>query len=143
MTSQCVMATLDPDLAQPDGRFPMPSFPIGTSHSFSYGDTEVSVRTAESHWRRQRRETMRAVGLFTHRGLGPAASHRSLHSFPPPPSQLTPITPAMHESGVPRSLAQRLQEQVESWFGTERGHGGVGVYYSVMLPFHSRFCGTV
>ena len=53
--------------------------------------------------------------------MGIAPSQRPVHLFPPPPAQLSHITPLSHseEDRHKMDIALRLTERLESWFGKE------------------------
>ena len=81
--------------------------------------------------------------------MGIAPSHRPVHVFPPPPAQLSHITPR-GEDEHKMDIAMRLTERVESWFGTEHS---LCLRDSIVMctcyaqchasVFHSRVSGTV
>ena len=57
--------------------------------------------------------------------MGIAPSQRPVHVFPPPPANLSHITPITQHGGEDlhkMDIARRLTERVESWFGMELDH---------------------
>ena len=67
---------------------------------------------------------MSSVSLRLLQDMGIAPSQRPVHLFPPPPAQLSSLTPLSHpgEERHRMDIALRLTERVESWFGTEHNH---------------------